>query len=567
MMFRRPSKQRRLLALLVISSYVLLTFVFWGTFVADRGLPGETGFVELSQARPGIEGFVYPYDSARRLMSLSFHSAYLLSNGSYLSLHLLFGAWILATGLLTYLIVRSLVPQSVVIAYLAGAVSITFGADQGLNWAAYVVQRQTVVFGLLAIWLLLWAWEHKRPWLFLLVAICQFVSLWTYEACLPALLITPLLLFRPPLHKRRLIFYSAAWSAIPGAKLLLLVYANWVLRGATYEARVLATRPAVITLVENLVTLAARGLAFWNWPKYAYAAAAGCEAAALGRIIAPLLAGIAIFLLAALLIRRLDRLDPGSAKVGFGRLIPSGLVFFALAYALFTFLPAPTPLRTQFVSAVPGAIVIAALCCWLDSLVGARGILSVGLTSLVVGCGLSAGLLQQLGLAHDWSGYRKIMGAIVDAVPCLKDDTMVVLVDMPQRISYSLCANDAPFDPFRDVMWFNSGLQVMYPGTKLVGIYYREDGSGSDSIRFRFASDGATLDQAGVGLEGNQFGYARMVAFRYDRDQGAVLLDTFPAASIPGAAAAASYEPRTRIACTVPPETVRHRLDLSRSSK
>jgi len=180
---------------------------------------------------------------------------------------------------------------------------------------------------------------------------------------------------------------------------------------------------------------------------------------------------------------------------------------------------------------------------------------------VTAGFGLTSGTLQQLGLRHDWLGYRNIMKGIVQTAPCLKDGTLVVLVDVPARISYSLCRTDPPFDPFRDVIWFNSGLRVVYPNTTLVGIYYRTDGSASESIRYKFAAAGAALDHAGVGVGGDHFDYAHMVAFRYDSTRGAVLLDTFPEALLAGAVVPAGYRPRERISCAVPPALVQHRLD------
>jgi hypothetical protein len=553
----------RLLVLLVFSSYVALTFVFWGVFVVDRGLPAETGMIELSDVRPGLNGFTYPYDPARRFMSLSFHIAHLLSNGSYLSLHLIFGALILLTGCLGYSITRLLPPRSRLFAYLVGAVSICFGADQGANWAGYTVQRQTTTFALAAVWLLLAAWNRKTPWLLLLVGIFQYLSLWTYEACLLPLLAVPLLLYLHTLRtvRTRFVLYCSAWSIVPIAKLTSLIYHNWILHEQSYEASVLAGNITVRALGYKLVFLVAKGLAFWNWPAYPYSLASGCQAEVLRRAAVPVLAGVAILLLCAFVIRRFEDPDAFHPPLAPLKVILVSLFFLVLTYVPFIMLQGISLLRTQLVAAVPAAAVIIALVFWLDSLVRMRGIVMIVVIGVIAGCGLASGMFQQLELDHDWKGYRKIMKAIVEAAPCVKDDTMIVLVQVPTRISYSLCSNDLAFDPFRDVMWFNSGLQVLYPDTKLAGIYYRSDGSGSESIRFNFADKGAVLDRAGIGLEGNHFGYDHMVAFGFDQDRGAVLLDMFPTTSVPGAAKTETYSPKARITCDVPPARVRHRLN------
>jgi hypothetical protein len=303
------------------------------------------------------------------------------------------------------------------------------------------------------------------------------------------------------------------------------------------------------------------GFAFWNWLDYPYSATAGCEPDALRTIAIPLAAGVSVFLASVLLVRRFGNQAPVPTNATFLRWTVTGLVFAALAYTPFALLEGNSLLRTQLISAMPASFVIAAVLMWLDSLARARGWLLMGLSTLVVGCGLCSGLLQQLGLNHDWAGYRQVMRAILEAYPCVKDDTMIVVVRMPARISYSACADDAPFDPFRDVMWFNSGLQVMYPGRKVVGIYYRNDGSGSDSIRFKFTPDGAALDHAGIGLAGDHFDYGHIVAFRFDEKQGAVLLDAFPEDAVVGSVASEAYRPRERSACAVAPSVVRHRFE------
>ncbi len=536
-------------------SYLVLTFCFWGAFVGERGLPAETGFIELSQIRPGIEGFTYPYNPARRFMSLSFHLGYLLTSGSYLGLHLVFGGLILLTGLLSFAIVVRLLPESLLGAYLVGCLVVTYGADQGANWAGYVVQRQTIVFALAAVWLWLEGRRRGHPVLAALAAGAQFLSLWTYEASLPALLAVPLLLWRHRSDRRRLAVWVGAWLLVPVFKAGSLIYSHWILHEPSYEASVLASRLSASAMAHNLGALLTRGLCFWTWPNLT--AALGCQDWALRRIAPPLLAGAAAMAAGALVVRRLAGPAMWNNKP---RTLTAGLGFLVLSYVSFMALAQVAFIRTQLVSALPAAVVLTGAWMWLDAVCRLRGALLLALSTVVAGHGLSAGLLEQLGLSHDWAGYRKVMMGIVDAAPCVEDNTLIVLVDVPPRISYSYCATDAPFDPFRDVLWFNSGLQVMYPGVRLVGLYYRSDGSASESIRFQFGAEGARLVHAGVGVEGTQFGYDQMIAMRFDANQGAVLLDKFPQTLAPGSVADGRYRPGARISCSTAPEMTRRRL-------
>ena len=113
------------------------------------------------------------------------------------------------------------------------------------------------------------------------------------------------------------------------------------------------------------------------------------------------------------------------------------------------------------------------------------------------------------------------MGAIVDRVPRVKQDTMVLLVGVPNPMFRSVCAAAERFDPFsNDEIWFNSGLQVFYPGTRLLGLYRTEDGRTPGSIQFDFGQGGAALRRATISIKGDAFRYEDMIAFAYDGDRG-----------------------------------------------
>ena len=127
--------------------YAALAFVFWGRFVLERGLHAETVWIELSQARPGWAGFLYPYDASRRFMSLPFHAAYLMSDGSYLTMHLLYGAFVFLTGWLTWLLVNRIGRQPMAV------------IDLPVGWVF-----SAMLFGFLLMFLrsLQVAWRHWR---------------------------------------------------------------------------------------------------------------------------------------------------------------------------------------------------------------------------------------------------------------------------------------------------------------------------------------------------------------------------------------------------------------------
>ncbi|MEX2303052.1 MAG: hypothetical protein WD733_19070 [Bryobacterales bacterium] len=551
---------RRSWILIVLVAYVCLTGVFWGAFVGDRGLHAETGFVELSQVRPVMDGFIYPYDRDRPLMAVGFHLGYLLTKNSYLGLHIVLGIFILLTGLLSYLIVARLTDGAVLFAFVVGALTISCGADYGANWVGYVVQRQTTVFGLLAVLLFLEAWRSNRLWWFPFVLLGQALSLWTYEAILPLLAAAPLLLYRKHNWGRRFVVFAAVWSIVPVTKAAGIAYRYLLLQEVSYQSRILSSAVSPLGLVENLATLMVHGLAFWRWPAADLATASDCGANILGMIAGPTLIGAVCFVGAAVAMRRLP--PQGETFVARRWLLLGGLAGMCLAYLAFLPLPYPGSQRTQLISALPASLVLAAIAFEIGRLVRSSFVVPIVLTCLVVTTGLATGLLGQIRLARDWAPYRKIMGSIVTAAPRVRDGTLILLVGVPSHWSRTLCQTEGAFDPFRDVMWFNSGLQVLYEDTKLVGLYYRDDGTTSESIRFEFSPDGARFRESGLGVEDTEFDYSEMIAFRFDDKDGAVLLKRFPIDSVLGATQADGYAPENRILNQPVPEAVRSRLQL-----
>jgi hypothetical protein len=214
--------------------------------------------------------------------------------------------------------------------------------------------------------------------------------------------------------------------------------------------------------------------------------------------------------------------------------------------------------RTHFYAAPAAAVLLALAAVWLDARLRAGRVLAIVVVTLIVGTGLAVGLLSQVQASWGWAMYRRVVTGIVEAAPRLKDDTLVVLVGVPARHSRSACDPRPRTDPFMDTMWFNSAVQVLYPRSRLVGLYWRQDGSSLGSIRFTFDARGATLEKTTIEVEATRFGYDQMIAFRYDHRSGSTLLSRFPADDIPGAVASADYRPEARILPGPPPsETLR----------
>jgi hypothetical protein len=549
----------RVNALVPLGLFAVLATVFWGVFVPERGLVGETIWIELSQSRPGLAGFIYPYDATRRLMSVPFHLAYLVSDGSYLPLYLLYGVLLWATGALTWLIVRELVPSAPLLAMLAGAFAIIHGADRSIAFVAMIVVRQSVVAVLFATWAALRGWNRQQPWMLALAAGAQAVALWTYEPAFAVLALVPLIFWTDRLS-RRLFAWSIGWYVVPAIFVASLAVRYLFAEGNSYQAAAVVL-PPVDAAARALARFSYDGLAFWRWPAPWWdEAAAMCQSLVVDRAALPLAAATVVFATCAFVFGRRPDILPPVRPVAVLQL----LAFVAAAYAPYILVsnidaPGISGLwRVHFYAALPIGFALAGACVYAAR----TRFQPVALlaATLVVASGLAAGLMSQLDGARRWTAYRTVIAGILSQAPRVRDDTFVALLNVPNIAPVTLCPAHID-DPFADTMWFNSALQLMYPGTTVAGSYWREDGSMSGSVRYRFDQDGVNLERTSVTVEGTQFGYDHVVAFDFDGSHGPRLLETLPPQLAPFRAAG-QYRPASRIVAGTPPAETLARFDL-----
>jgi hypothetical protein len=551
----------RLASGMVAAAYAALAFVFWGRFVLERGLHAETVWIELSQARPGWAGFLYPYDANRRFMSLPFHAAYLLSDGSYLTLHLLYGAFVFLTGWLTWLLVKRLLPQAPLVAFLAGAIALVHGADQSTLTTPMIVVRQAVVAMVAALLLLRIGWDRRWRWLLLPIGVLQAISLWTYEPGLLMLGFGPVLIWQGSRAWRPWIAWTAAWLVVPAYMIYALVD-RYLIQGQTsYQSRQIEQAIDVGKAVTGLARLVYDGVVFWKWPTFwQQTQMNGCETEIMTRITPALAAGVTLFIVSGLACIALWRRAAAgiSENVPWIRALAIATAFLAFAYLPFLALGEVGGWRTQFYAAPPAAVLMALVLVGVDRIVRARGFFGVSVAAAVVCAGLFVGLVAQLEMGYRWRIHRHVMKGIVDAAPRLKDDTFVALTNLPTKWPYAICDAAPPVDPFLDTMWFNSALQVLYPNTRLVGIYWREDRTSPGAIQYRFSDAGVSLVKTSIEVEGKAFGYDQVVVFRYEPATGTRMLETVPVNEIPDAVASPAYVPSARVLPgSAPVETMR----------
>lgn len=540
-----------------LAAIAVAAVVYCGVYLAGRGLYGETGFVELSQTRPWWDGFVYPHDPMRRFLSLPMHVGYLTSNGSYGSLNAWFVFSVFATGALTFRIVRLLAPPSLFLAFAAGVIATAHGADRMANFVPGIQVRSGVVFGLAAVLLFLHVARDRRLWLVLPMAAAQWISLWTYEPVFPPLLFVPLLVLAFPAERRWAWRAIALWLVVPGVYVLsLLRYLTTVT--SSYQAGRVDGNLSPLTFASNLASIVGESVAFWQWPlRWLALQAADCVGSTIGSVALPAVIGAVVVAIGAGLIARHGR---DGDKPPLTKVFAGGVIFAVLAAAPFAIVSnvwnEGGAWRTQFYLAIPSALLLAVA---VAAIARRSAVLGVAALTVVTGCGFVSGLIGQRIENARWLQYRSVMGAIVQTAPRLQQDSLVVMTGVPPAVFSSMCPSAAAFDPFSgEQLWLNSGLQVLYPETRLVGLYWTTAGTRPGSIDYRFDESGATLVKSSTSVEGERFGYDQMLAFAFDPARGAVLLDRFPAADIPGSVESPLYAPRRRIGDGPPPvETTR----------
>ena len=126
--------------------------------------------------------------------------------------------------------------------------------------------------------------------------------------------------------------------------------------------------------------------------------------------------------------------------------------------------------RTQFLSGIGGGVFLGASIGLIASLArrqwGRVAILVAAGSTIAFFGGLSA---TKSGARHDaiWERHRVTVEQIIQIAPSLRtDEAFFLLLGVPES-----------GDPFRHRLWFEYALQLSYPGCRVAGTYYRDDGT------------------------------------------------------------------------------------------
>ncbi|MHB8753307.1 MAG: hypothetical protein ACYDBJ_29495 [Aggregatilineales bacterium] len=120
--------------ILTLGVLALMAAVFWGTMGIHT-----TGLIEDWQTYYTFDGLgisphtlFVPQDPARPFLTLIYALAYVLTPNSFIGLQILGIIMFISNGLMLYVLVRRLLPDQMVVAFMAAVLFVIYPADTGL---------------------------------------------------------------------------------------------------------------------------------------------------------------------------------------------------------------------------------------------------------------------------------------------------------------------------------------------------------------------------------------------------------------------------------------------------
>jgi hypothetical protein len=457
-----------------VTMVVVLTTLWW-PFATSTGMSWDTTLVYASETSSFWDGFRYEFDPLRIYTSFFYQVGYLISDfsgldGDYVGYYIIYGLLWLARGALVYLILRRLFPQFVLFPFLVAILVLTHASDHALKMIGQTNQFGMIFWMLLALYLLLLAMTTssrvRRVVSLLGSLLAAYLCLWSYESPLFVLLVVPVLFIAAQPDRRRVLMDVGIFYLVP------LWYAfrhvqRYVERfDTTYQSAVARDDWSLSPLVSDFVFNVRASLEFWNWGEWAAPPRAADTALVLAAVAAAavLIGGLALLRHG----QSVNRPLLPSGRFGVVLLVSGAVVLSASFPAYLASVYARDLWRTQFLSGVGAAIVLAAalaIGAWLIRRPTLGGALAVVAVAIVTFFGTAAAYRASQYQYDTWEKQRRVMAAVLHAAPSVKSDTVVVLTGVPRTR-----------EPFGHNMWFDFALRLAYPGVNVAGIYFYDTG-------------------------------------------------------------------------------------------
>lgn len=244
------------------------------------------------------------------------------------------------------------------------------------------------------------------------------------------------------------------------------------------------------------------------------------------------------------------------ARTAFGA-VAAGLVLAVFSFPAYLLLDSARSLwRTQMLSGLGAALLLSAVIVTCASGVPARR-LRFGLLAALSGCvawfGSYSALAKSANHRRFWEQHKQAIASVLQVAPRVKPGTLVILTNVP--------GGDG--DPFGgENLWFDMALRLAYPGTKVAGAYWHQDGTPARGRRPMLNASGRwTLRDNTLLKEGGADSILVMEYSDHDHASAAPSLPDFLGF---GERASALYHPASRIEHGPPSERAVRRYGLQR---
>jgi hypothetical protein len=548
---------------LVLSAVLSCTFVvlgLWGVYGLGNGFGYETGLIAPSEDNPGLTSFLYP-DPLRKFTSLFYHLSYVIGDqfgvrGSYVPYQIVYAALWIGRGVLTFAVVRALLPDRPALALLSGLFATLHSGDLALNWVGQLNQMGFVFWTLCSCLLLLYGTNAKSLaesslWAGF-AALCGYLALWSYESPLTVLAAFPfaIMIIRRP-RSWPSFFTAGAIFSIPVIWYAALNIHRYVVSSGagSYQAGVLRKDWSPLSIASDLALHLQNAVGFWSWPHVGFS---HINAIDYGLGLAGAVAGIVIGLSAAFAAERrvADHFRRGWTLLRFG-LVSLGLLF--LSYLVPLVLTGNRSLfRTEFLPTfAAGCLFAVALYTLLGSIPQRLRIATASIGMLVfatfaVQCGVNSGRSQRTA----WERFRGPIASILTQVPDIQNGTALVLRDVP--------LDPEPF--FHNNMWFDLGIRLAYPNKVVAGVYFSDDGAPArgQTIKFDQGKPGVVSEHYPTRFQQNPKESVRhVIVFDFHPPSAARLVQQGPVKVGPELLPAEIYKPCEGVGLTPHPIAVR----------
>lgn len=533
-------------ALIAALTYAALVLVMWLPFNPCGGMPYESHFLFNSEVWP-IRGILFPSDPMRPHTSTFYHVSFLIGEvlrigGSFVPFQIVYAALWWARGFLFFLIVRRMLPGEALFAFCCGALVLVHASDHALLWVGQLNQFGFIFWMLLAFYLFLLAVESpsaaRSRWYITGALAAQHMSLWSYESQLLLILAAPLtLLFAKPRQARPRAKTIAAWYIMPAIYLLVTAWLYLTRVAGDYQAAVLRKDWSAAAITGDWWFNIAASLEFWKWRENLSWSLAPEWLSGLGLLGAAVYLGGWAGVLAVHDTR--EKVVSRAPSAWMGPLF-TGVVTLVLSFPAYLLLESAATLwRTQFLSGIGFALTWASLAGLAASLLPRRWprawvFLAVG--ALITSCGVVSAL--RLAASHDqiWSRQRQAVEAMLALAPRLPERTVVVAVNVPK-------AND----PFGHNLWFNFALKLAYPGSRVSGVYFYDDGAAAEGNHLHLESGDWVWDGSFESPGYERQGADKTLVISYESVKQARIVEELPGILSPEEVAQSRYSPRALV--------------------